>query len=358
MPGAAVQPAGTGGTTGYAERLWHAVLDGDQRGATGTVLAALAGGLDPESVLLDVIGAVQRRVGQEWAANRISVAQEHTATAINERAIAGLAREAPRPAARLGRVTVSCVDGEWHALPARLLAEVLELRGFRVNYLGAQVPAQHLITHLHRTSPDAVALSSSLPTRLPAAHATITACQAAGVPVIAGGAAFGPDGRWARLLGAEAWAPDARTAADRLAGDPLPRPRAAHQPIDDLPHLTDQEYTLVRRSSPQLVRAVYAGLEQRVPGMRGYTELQRQHTTEDLAHIVDFLAAALYTGDASLFTSFLTWTADILTARAVPAGSLVPALDLLTGELRDFPRAAVLLERARTGLAGHLAAGR
>ncbi|MYS44742.1 cobalamin-binding protein, partial [Streptomyces sp. SID5998] len=101
-----------------------------------------------------------------------------------------------------GTVTVACVDGEWHALPARLLAEVLRCRGHRVDFLGAQVPTPHLIAHLHRTAPAVVALSSSLPVRLPDAHTAITAVQALGIPVLAGGAAFGDDGRYARLLGA------------------------------------------------------------------------------------------------------------------------------------------------------------
>jgi hypothetical protein len=195
-----------------------------------------------------------------------------------------------------------------------------------------------------------VALSGSLATRLPTAHATITACQAAATPVIAGGAAFGPDGRYARLLGAEAWAPDARAAADRLA-EPLPRPQTAHLPLDDLPHLADQEYTLVTRSSGRLVKTVLAGLEERLPAMRAYTDLQRQYTAEDLAHIVEYLATALYVGDGELFTGFLSWTAGILTARSVPAASLVPALELLEAELRDFPRATGLLRTARTHLA-------
>ncbi|GAA4657717.1 MULTISPECIES: cobalamin B12-binding domain-containing protein [Amycolatopsis] len=336
----------------HAGRLWEAVHDGDEYAAGEVVLAALEAGLDAETVLLDVIAAVQRKVGEEWAANRLSVAQEHAATAINERVIGTLAHTAERVPATRGRVTVTCVDGEWHALPARLLAEVLRLRGFRVDYLGAQVPSPHLITHLHRTGPDAVALSSSIPTRLPAAHATITACQAAGVPVIAGGAAFGPDGRYARLLGAEAWASDARAAADRLVRAPLPQPRAGHQPIDDLPHLADQEYTLLSRSAPRLVKAVYTGLEQRIPAMRTYTEQQRQYAAEDLAHLVDFLATALYTGDVELFTGFLGWTGRILSARGVPAASLLPALDLLGAELRDFPRATGFIERARGYLSG------
>ncbi|TDV57371.1 cobalamin B12-binding domain-containing protein [Actinophytocola oryzae] len=332
----------------HVDLLWDAVIEGDEYAAREVVAGALDAGLPAESVLLDVIGAVQRRVGEAWAEARINVAQEHAATAINERVIASL--PVRRREIRHGRVTVACVDGEWHALPARLLAETLTLRGFAVDYLGAQVPAPHLIAHLHRTAPDAVALSSSIPTRLPTAHATITACQAAGVPVIVGGAAFGPDGRYAKLLGAQAWAPDARAAADRLAGEPLDRPLAVHQPIDDLPHLADQEYSLVMRTSTTLVAGMYSGLAERVPAMREYTEQQRQYTAEDLAHIVEFLAAALYVGDSELFTGFLGWTTGILAARGVPPYTLRVGLDLLTAQLRDFPRASELLTEGASHL--------
>ncbi|MBV8930895.1 MAG: cobalamin-dependent protein, partial [Mycobacteriaceae bacterium] len=185
------------------ERLWGAVIDRDEYAAAATVFAMLDAGMTPEDVLLEVIARVQHRVGTEWAANRISVAQEHAATAINDRVVAALAHHpASRPTVTAGRVTVACVDGEWHALPARLLAEVLRLRGWQVDFLGAQVPTPHLIAHLHHNGPDAVALSCSIPTRLPTAHAAITASQAAGATVLAGGAAFGQDGRYAYQLGA------------------------------------------------------------------------------------------------------------------------------------------------------------
>lgn len=342
--------------TEAVERLWAAVVDGDQFAASEAVISAYEGGMSAEDVLLDVIGAVQRRVGVEWAANRLSVAQEHAATAINDRVITVLTQLCPRPVQSRGRVTVTCVDGEWHALPARLLAETLTLRGFRVDYLGAQVPTPHLITHLHRTGPDAVALSSSIATRLPTAHATITACQATGTPVIAGGAAFGPDGRYATQLGADAWEPNARAAADRLASGPLPRPEIGL--ADVLPHLADQEYTMVCRTAAQLVKAVFTGLDDRYPAMRSYTEAQRSRTAEDIAHIVEFLATGLYVDDDDLFTGFIAWTGDILAARGVPAASLLPTLELLGGELRDFPRATRLLAAARDGVAADLDQGR
>ena len=334
------------------ERLWGAVVAGDEYAAAGTVFAALDDGVAPESVLLELIAPVQRRIGMEWAANRLTVAQEHAATAINDRVIAALAHHPScRRTPDAGRLTVACVDGEWHALPARLLAEVLRLRGWQVDFLGAQVPTPHLIAHLHQQGPDAVALSCSIPTRLPTAHAAITACQAAGVYVLAGGAGFGPDGRYARLLGADAWAPDAQSAAECLNGDfPRVRFRSNHQPIDDLPHLVDQEFTMVSRSAAQLVETTMGDLEDRYPAMAQYSDAQRQHTVEDIAHIVDFLATALYTDDDELFTGFMVWTADVLNARGVPTASLYPALELLAGQLRDFPRTQRVLNAARTAL--------
>ncbi|MFI2783496.1 B12-binding domain-containing protein [Streptomyces sp. ALB3] len=342
---------------GLQDRLWDAVTGRDEHAAVDVVFTALADGVDPETALLDVIAPVQARVGAEWAANRLSVAQEHAASAIAERVIAALAHHpAARTTPRLGRVTVACVDQEWHVLPARLLAEVLTLRGWQVDFLGAQVPTPHLIGHLHSNGADVVALSSSIPTRLPTAHAAITACQAAGVPVLAGGAAFGTDGRHARRLGADAWEPDARSAARRIAdGIPVPLPAAGRQQIDDLPHLGDQEYTLVVRSRPQLVREVLAQLESRFPPAAAYTEQQREHTAQDIAHIVDHLGVALYMDDDELFTGFLEWTAGILGARQVPAASLRPVLDVLGTELKDFPRSTRLLDRGRAVLDTFLA---
>lgn len=335
------------------EKLWGAVVDCDEYAAVTAVFAAADAGMEPEDILLDVIAWVQRKVGIEWAANRITVAQEHAASAISDRVIAALAQHpASRSSVEAGRVTVACVDGEWHALPARLLAETLRLRGWQVDFLGAQVPTPHLIAHLHQRGPDAVALSCSVPTGLPTAHAAITACQAAGVAVLVGGAAFGADGRYAAQLGADAWAPNARAAAELLGeGFLCTHLATTRQPVDDLPHLIDQEYTMVSQTSRQLVKETFTALEDRIPAMRDYTEEQRQRTAEDLAHVVDFLVAALYTDDDELFSGFISWTADILAARGVPATTLFPTLELLGKQLHEFPRSQRLLSAALNTLA-------
>jgi methanogenic corrinoid protein MtbC1 len=335
------------------EKLWGAVADCDEYAAVTTIFAALDAGMPPEDILLEVIARVQYKIGTEWAANRITVVQEHAATAINDRVIAALAQHpASRSTGQAGQVTVACVDGEWHALPARLLAETLRLRGWQVDFLGAQVPTPHLIAHLHQTGPDAVALSCSIPTGLPTAHAAITACQAAGVAVLAGGAAFGVDGRYARQLGADAWAPDARAAAELLADGFLGTHLASNrQPVDDLPHLIDQEYTTISQTATQLVKETFAMLESRLPAMRDYTDAQRERTAEDIAHIVDFLIAGLYTDDDELFSGFIGWTADVLAARGAPTTTLFPTLDLMGKQLHEFPRCRRLLLAAEATLA-------
>ncbi|MEU7984761.1 cobalamin-dependent protein [Streptosporangium canum] len=320
----------------YLRRIGQA----DEFGAIDLVVGLLADGVPAERLLLELIAPAQRRVGELWAANRWSVAREHGATAVSERAVAAIAARV-RPEPSLGRVAVACTDGEYHALPTRLLAEVLRLRGWRVDFLGANVPGPHLITHLHQSGPDAVALGCALATRLPRAHATLTACQAVGVPVLAGGSGFGADGRFARLLGADAWAAGADAAADRLA-DGLPSfPVPSQAPA----HLADEEYTHLRRRRGELLTGAMAALAGAYPPMAAYTAHQLDTTAEDLGHILDFLAAALYVDDVEVFTGFVTWTRGVLRARGVPARALEAGLRIFHDELRDFPRARHTLVR-------------
>ncbi|GGS72798.1 cobalamin-binding protein [Planobispora rosea] len=317
----------------------------DEYGAIDLALELLGRGVPAEAVLLDLVAPAQARVGELWAADEWSVAREHAATAVSDRVVAAVAAHArPRPTRE--RIIVTCPDGEYHALPARLLAEVLRLRGWQVDFLGASVPDAHLITYLHQTGPEAVALSCTLPTRLPRAHATLTACRSVGVPVLAGGRGFGPGGHRAFLLGADAWAPSARPAADRLdRGLPSFPPQP---PV--MKHLADEEYTSLAGRRGDLLARVMRALGAAYPPMASYDVRQLEATAEDLAHYADFLAAALYVDDSTLFTDFVTWTAGVLRARGVPAGAVRAALDVFAGELREFPRARRFLSEAAAAL--------
>jgi methanogenic corrinoid protein MtbC1 len=353
VSGGTPETPGTPGTPSLAartERFWTALENADERSAVALVTEALDRGFPPEGVLLEVIAPAQRRVGVRWAENRLTVAQEHAATAISDRAVTAVAAHpAARTAARLGRVTVACADGEWHTLPARLVAEVLRLRGWRVDFLGAHVTTRQLVAHVHSTGPDAVALSCSLPVRLPVAHAAITACQAAGVPVLAGGGGFGPGGRYARLLGADAWAGSARAAAERLTAG-VPPPSALPRDGGEEAPLGEREHALVNGARSRIVDEVLAALPERYPEVRGYTGRQREHTAEDLHRVVEYLAAALYVDDPGLFEGFVAWTGRIMAARGLPVHALSAVLEAMTGAFSGLPRASAYIAAARAAL--------
>ncbi|SDM72998.1 cobalamin B12-binding domain-containing protein [Allokutzneria albata] len=337
--------------TAEREKFFALLGDADEPGATRFVLGLFDNGVPPEHLLLDLVAPVQVKVGEYWATNRWSVAKEHAATHISECVVAALSTRTPVPPTR-GHVVVSCMDGEWHALAARLVAEVLRLRGWRTTFLGASVPAAHLVSYLHQEGPDAVALSCALPVRLPHAHRMVETCQRTGVPVLVGGRGFGPDGRWARVLGAAGWAPGAREAADLLERR-WPPPDLPHPELD---HLVDDEYpTLVKRRE-ELVDLALAALRREFPAMARYEERRLEATVEDLCHLADFLSAAVYVQDSVLFTDFLSWMCTVLAARHVPPTSLTIPLRTYWEALYDFPRARGHLEAGlrlvETGRAG------
>ncbi len=340
----------TGATAAPVSRLdrtrsafFEAVAATDETTALDVVRCELSAGGDPEELLLEVVAWSQRRVGLLWQTDAWSVAREHAATYIGERATAVITEYASGRAPTRGSVVVTCADGEWHSLPARLMGEVLRLRGWRVGFLGASVPARHLALHLQEHSPDIVALSCSLPSRLVAAHGTIEAARRTGVPVIAGGAGFGPDAALALRLGASLWAPTASGAADLLAqGPPFPVPAGPAA----LPVGAEYAPTLRRREGlmAACLSSAEASYERRGGSLRGAA---RDRTVEDLGHILDFLLAALYVGDAGVFTRFLGWTRGVLEARGVPGSGVLEVLDTLEGELFDHPEAAALVVRGR-----------
>ena len=126
-------------------RYLSAQLAGDRRRALEILReSSQANGLSARQVQLEVIQEAQREIGQLWQENRISIAQEHMATAISKLALAQTFQAAPSAAPNGRRVLVACVEGETHDLPPQIAADTLDLAGFEVRFLGANVPTDSL----------------------------------------------------------------------------------------------------------------------------------------------------------------------------------------------------------------------
>ncbi len=137
-------------------------LAGDRRAALTFIEDTLRAGVPVADVQARIVQAAQREIGRLWQEDRISIAQEHMATAISQLVMAHLFQHA-QFSARLGRkVLVACVPGELHEFPARLLADTLDMAGYDVRFLGADVPIDDLLTEIEREKPDLVALSVTM----------------------------------------------------------------------------------------------------------------------------------------------------------------------------------------------------
>lgn len=207
------------------ERFVAAQLSGDRREALRLVVEdGLRQGASAQELQLAVIQEAQRHIGELWQQNRVSVAQEHLATAISHMALSHVYDSAAPARANGATVLVACVEGELHDLPARIVADALDLAGFHVRYLGANVPTDDLVRMVQQSPPDLVALSVTMAFNLPALRAAVSRLRASvppGVRIAIGGAACVWNAQSAAELGADATGHDAAefvAAAQRLLG--------------------------------------------------------------------------------------------------------------------------------------------
>ena len=203
-----------------------AQLAGDRREALRLVLdEGLARGYEPHDMRHGVVQAAQREIGRLWQQNRISIAQEHMATAISHVVMTRLFDEST-PEPRSGRkVVVACVEGEQHEFPARLVADFLDLAGFEIRYLGANVPTDDLLRLLAQEKPDLLALSVTMSFNAVASRKVVERVRAEfpALPILMGGHALDWEPRLASDFGVQTCAPDADSvveAARRMAAAP------------------------------------------------------------------------------------------------------------------------------------------
>ena len=320
----------------------HGLLDlivaRDREAVVGAVLdVARAEGLD---AVIGLLADVQREVGRRWQGQGWSVADEHAATALADLALAAAALRFPMGEPTLGSVVVTCAEEEWHVLPARMFAEQLRAYGWDVVFLGASTPADHLARYLARRPVVAVAVSCSVPVHLPGARRSVVAAHEVGVPVVAGGAAFGTTPARALAVGADAWATSieqAHRAASSWSGCSLP----LASPRDD------REQVALAADRQAVVEDAMADLALHLPAMGAYSPRELKKTQEDLDYIIRFVEAAVLTADDTVVVEFVGWLVPLLSARGVSPNAVLLGIQSLRRCLPgEHESAARLLEIA------------
>ena len=214
-PAGRPKPGGTAHRGRYVRNLTDRLVSGDEAEAWRLAQEALSTTCSPEDLVLDVLAPALRRVGDGWAAGRISVAEEHRATASMYRLVGRLGPMFTRRGRTRGVVVLGAPADDFHGLATALVADVLRGRGFSVTDLGANTPAASFVETI-RASPRlvGVGVAVSAPFDEPVLIAELATIKAASsAPLVVGGTAIEDEAHAVRL-GADAATNSARAAVD------------------------------------------------------------------------------------------------------------------------------------------------
>jgi methanogenic corrinoid protein MtbC1 len=208
------------GANGTLARFTDAILSGESRTASAIAFHAHDEGRPVQSVYLDIFEPALRKVGALWEANKISVAEEHMATAVVQSILPEFFSLIPAAEIERGHVIVTGVQGELHGIGAHMIADMLQADGWTVRLLGPNTPPGGIVRLIERQRAGVLGMSAATLLSIPSVTELIEAVhQEFGRErphIIVGGGAFRslPD-LW-REIGADGYAPDLIAAVQTM----------------------------------------------------------------------------------------------------------------------------------------------
>ncbi len=170
----------------------EAVLSGSADQASRVIDQGLANGVIPSKLYLDVLMPIQVEIGALWHKGEVSIPQEHIATQISLRQMARL-KSLLKTRLKNGLKAVVCsVEGDQHFIGAQAVSDFLSVDGWEVDFLGADVPTDHLVPFSKARGAHLVCVSVSLTSLVPTAIKLIQELRklTPAPKIIVGGAAF------------------------------------------------------------------------------------------------------------------------------------------------------------------------
>lgn len=145
-------------TATITQELLQSFLDFNELAAEKLMIEAM-GLYPPEQVCVEVIQPVLVEVGELWSRNETTLATEHFATNICRTRLNAMLDSLP--IVTTGPLIVTaCGPQEFHEIGTIIVTLFLRRHGWRVIYLGQNVPALDLEKDLRRIKPDLVVFSA------------------------------------------------------------------------------------------------------------------------------------------------------------------------------------------------------
>ena len=210
------QPEAKPSAPGSQLRLDDAIVRG-LRAEAGRLAREALEERDPLSLVNEQLIPALDRVGADYEQGRAFLPQllsaAQAAQAAFEEVRAVLAVKGGETVSK-GRIIVATVQGDIHDIGKNIVKTVLQNYGYEVMDLGRDVPPETIVNAAREGNIPLVGLSALMTTTLPAMEETVRRLRRLERPpfVMVGGAVVTPE--YARAMGADAYARDAREAAE------------------------------------------------------------------------------------------------------------------------------------------------
>jgi DNA-binding transcriptional MerR regulator len=150
-------------TESVRRALLSAVARLDAEDASAILAASLVEH-PPEEVIEQIIAPALAEIGERWSRAELTAAHEHAASAV-VRAFLGSLLRAQRPKPDAPVAVATTLTGERHELGAMMAAVLLAIEGWRVVYLGADLPVADIASAAGEVGASLILVSVVYPDR-------------------------------------------------------------------------------------------------------------------------------------------------------------------------------------------------
>ena len=143
----------------YARRLYHLLINFDESGA-GELIREIFANYDLRTITIEVFTPCLVEIGEAWNRGEIKITTEHFASAYIRGKLLSLLQAYPAKR-NVPFIVIAGAPSEEHEIGALMMAVLLRSEGFRVEFLGTDIPLDDLVYHTRYEKPDMIVLTAT-----------------------------------------------------------------------------------------------------------------------------------------------------------------------------------------------------
>ena len=154
-------------TTRLADRYLELLLTGDRQAVKAAIDEALITGVQPASLLAELIWPTMERMQALYKEDRITQMQLNLGTRLNRQITDQVAAKLPVGELNDRKVLIFCGDAEPEELGGQITADLFESAGYTVRFGGGGVANDEILKLIGDYRPDLLVMFATLPSGVP-----------------------------------------------------------------------------------------------------------------------------------------------------------------------------------------------